>query len=435
MRSVRLVALAFAALGGGLAWMEALQAHAVMANFGSADSDQPEALLFTSLYAFPLMGMGTLLIAASLCLLMLARRNGQMRFAVAAGACVLLLGNIHTYDIFQVAAAWGAYLIADAVAKRRVDSRVLAQGLVAGLIGAPSVVYEVWALARETVFRERANVPTLPGDPSEYVLGYGVLGVLAIVAVAAWVRRRPGAPTARVADAGWLRLMACWAATSLLLVYVVKVPFERKLIMGEGIPLAFLASCGAHAAAEWLTRFWPRMVTYAVLCLIALPSSFVFGARDLARADWAKHGHLDSVQSPYVEDEELDAFGWLRAHSPHAESAVMPAGLALVYPGFADRPVWSAHYGETPDYKVKRGEFEAAIDVRTSPASRLASLRSTGATWFVYPVDPSATSLHEFPGPPNTPAAIGPGVAGLPLAYSNGQVEVFRIMADARPAP
>jgi hypothetical protein len=436
VRSIRLAALAFAAFGGGFAWIEALLRHDVSLSLPSVDSSRPEALVFTSLYASPATAVATMLIAASLCLLMLGATRARMRYAVAAGLCLLLLGNLQNYDLLQVATAWICYLAFDALINRGFERHAIVQGLVAAAFGLPSVAYHAWAVAHESVFRARSDISVLPAGPSEYVIGYGLLGLLAVLALmhASGI----GGPRLEESDldplqgeqneaARWLRLMVCWSISTFVLTQVVNAPFAQMLILGEGIPIAFLAGYGAVVAAAALNRFAPRWATLAALCLIAMPSSVVFVLRDLALANQAAHGSRDSVESPYVPKAEVDAFAWLRAHSQPGSAAVMPEAIGQFYPGFAGRPVWAASVTETPGYTEKRGEFSTAIDSRTPPEARSAFLAATAADWLVYPTNPNAWSLREFSGHPERAVRLGTSPVGLTRVYGNREVEIYRI--------
>jgi hypothetical protein len=102
------------ALGAGLGWLfwsEAGQTTPV-------DVWQAEALVPTSLYVNAMYAAAlALMLGVVLCLLR-AEREGP-RWAVGAGLCGLVLGNIHSYDAIHLAAAWVVFLITRGVRDRK----------------------------------------------------------------------------------------------------------------------------------------------------------------------------------------------------------------------------------------------------------------------------------------------------------------------------
>ena len=75
---------------------------------GPVDTWQPEAITFLSIYLNPLFLAGLILMIGAFYWLVLAHRTGCPACAALAGASLLLLGNIHTYDVFTVACVWTA---------------------------------------------------------------------------------------------------------------------------------------------------------------------------------------------------------------------------------------------------------------------------------------------------------------------------------------
>ncbi len=96
-----------------------------------------------------------------------------------------MLGNIHSYDVLHLAAAWGLYLVVWTLVQRGQGvGASWGRGVLALGLTLPTTVYEYLILQRETVFRARAAMPTLSPAFWHYIVGYGVVFLLAVLAAA-----------------------------------------------------------------------------------------------------------------------------------------------------------------------------------------------------------------------------------------------------------
>ena len=76
------------------------------------DMWQPEAITFLSIYLNPLFLAGLILMLWSVYYLTLAERFGKLRYAVYAGLCLLILGNVTLIECdHHVACIWAVYLL------------------------------------------------------------------------------------------------------------------------------------------------------------------------------------------------------------------------------------------------------------------------------------------------------------------------------------
>ncbi|MGO8671121.1 MAG: hypothetical protein ACLQVD_07135 [Capsulimonadaceae bacterium] len=431
---------AIAALGSGLGWLHQLKQPDIRGIMPSADSNQPEALLFTATYFSAINAVGTLLIVASMLGLLLSMQRRRTRYAVGSGLALLVLGNIHGYDVIHVAAAWTLFLLVDAVRTRRVDLALLGRSALAGLIAVPSVAYQYYVLRHETVFYQRAmEVTTLTPSIDQYLIGYGFVLVLALLAVRLLIvpdggsevpcfgSEKHGAATppstSRPAPSLTRPLLCilCWAVAGIAVAYA-PFPFQRKLIMGEDVPLSLLAGLGA----AWLSRAavpvdgMKRNAVVALLVLCTIPSTILFLARDMVKLADAPR-LAGRAACPYLSAGELDVLAYLRNHtSPHAAVLATPR-ISLFVPGFCDRPVWAGHWGETPHCIARERLLSAALDAG-APPGRLESLIRDGHVAYVcYPNDPRHASLAEI-----TPQGLRRAYAPLATRYPDFLTPVHR---------
>lgn len=421
-RTTRCSAFAIALLGSGLAWIHLLKEQDVRLIYPSADSNQPEALLFSTAYFAPLAAISTAIICETMRSLIVMTIKREVRFAVIAGIFLLILGNIHTYDIIHVAAVWTVALIVLFISKRCFEIQLVLLSLVAGLVALPSTAYQYYLLRHEPVFYERAmETYTRTPNVTSYVFGYGFVLLLAILGLRAVIQksfplarsihegiRKTGGTTiprlqcklfaldssvSRSLDPRLL-IMITWAVVPFILIYAVHLPFQRKLIMGEDIPLSFLAGIGAVWLAGRLTQPRRRVVLAGII-LSTIPSTLLFVGRDIAtvRRTTALSG---STASPYLTSGELSTLSWISTHTQANDGIVAPIRMSLLIPGFCDRYVWAAHWSETPQCAHKFGELSAACSATASESTRRALFASTSARYFCYPNDPNHPSLGEM---------------------------------------
>ncbi len=240
--TVRLCAFGFTCLGSGFGWM--FWPRWADKNLGAlpVDTWQPEAFTFQSIEFSALFAASTILIVSIIYLLTMAQRSGQMRYAVGAGVCALVLGNVHSYDILHVGGAWLLFLIVTNFVERRFDRAAWGQAVICGLMAVPSTLYQLHMYNVDPAFHQRVLNPTRSGNPIWYVLGYGVMLLLAIGAAAHWVTTRFADAATYLADRRAALLPICWFCAAIMLSYA-PVDFQRKMVMVAYFPLFVIGGC------------------------------------------------------------------------------------------------------------------------------------------------------------------------------------------------
>lgn len=383
------------ALSAGVGW---LFWHDHEIQRGPVDVWQAEALTFASLYSNGLFAVGLSLMLGVIVCLLLAEERGA-KWAVAAGVCGLLLGNVHSYDVIHLTAVWCSYLLAKWIVTRRFPVRDVGHGLITALVAAPSVAYMAWLYLTEPVFKARADTATLSPQIMGYVLGYGLLWPLA--ACGAWQlyqRRSEISAEAPRPTHRWL-LPLTWAVVGLPLAYVAlpsfsfgelewhPVAFQRKLIMGYHLPLALLsglavASLARRAAAtRGSTTRTAVVVAALVVCVLAL-SNLRYLVRDVTLAR-NENATSTGAHHAYWPESDLRAFEWLRTHSP-ADATLLTWPMNGVFaPAYSGRKVYAGHWGETPNYAERLKETFAFYWGVWSSEERLRFLQQSGITHVV----------------------------------------------------
>lgn len=451
-RFTRRAAFWFLALSSGLGWLTPGGTPAGPP--APADYWQSEAVTFTCLYVNGLFCVALSLMVGTFLLLLTAEgKSGAARWGRVAGAGIfgLLLGNIHSYDVITLAGVWLAYLVARMVFSTfggsdtgaPDGSESTAEGtaslsspfhpvgavlnaLVAAGIALPSVAYQYYLYQVDPVFRNRADDRFLAPPIHCYLLGYGLVALLAVGGIVWMVRtawssgktkglrslpRVPGFVGAlRYLDAlvvwvvrgllsagrslGPACLPIAWAVVGFVLPYL-PLSFQRKLVMGLHVPLAFLAAVGAVALARCLTReraASPRRAqqrraqavgkphetiealgrpsfacaaVVIVLLLCTLPSDLRFMARDIALAK-AKSEDLNQLPT-FIPKADMEAISWVRGHLPTDGLIFCSTVSGRLIPALAGRSVYVGHWSETP--RANERMMEAMAFYRATDAS------------------------------------------------------------------
>lgn len=439
----RLTAFAFACLSSGFGWVSWTYWHDKNLPGSPVDAWQPEAYTFLTLYTSALMTVSTLLIVGALYALLLGEETGRWRYPVIAGLCGAVLGNMHSYDVLHLSAAWGLFLAVWTVVRR---GRGVAQSWLRAILALgltlPTTIYQYIVFQRETVFRQRADVPTLSPPLWHYMLGYGLVFLLALAAVWLLFRRHKtgegeaeegrGNPAPTLASVGAgsprpsfvprLLFPICWAVAGLLVIYL-PFAFQRKMLMGEHVPLCLLAGIGASL----LTRRLPpirRTVILVLLVLATVPSNLLFLKRDMTHLE---ENRSETLQFPYLSDTLVAVFDWIAADTPPDAAVVGAPQFCAYLPGYTGRAVWAGHWAETPDYVGKVSEYIHMMDEQTPDAERKSFLGATGAGYLLYPNDVSqgyvtkSGEMHQFVDLAHAPPDY------LKAVYANKDFTLFQI--------
>lgn len=435
--NARLTAFGFACLSSGFGWMVWTQWQDKNTN-APVDAWQPEAYTFLSIYTSALMTVSTVLILGALYALLLGEQTGRPKYAVIAGVCGGILGNMHSYDVLHLSAAWGVFLVVLTVLRRgKGMAQSWLRAVVALALTLPTTLYMYYVFNAEAVFHKRANVPTLSPAFWHYILAYGFVFLLASLAGVVVVRNLALTPNHSpiplsespvqmgkgLGGASLPLLFAlCWAVGGFLVCYL-PFAFQRKMLMGEHIPLCLLAGVGAAWLADKL-KPQVRTLALAVLVLLALPSNVFFLVRDFRHL---QHNRSETHLPPFLSTSLIDVYHWVRANTPADAAIVGFPGLCTALPGEAGRAVWAGHWAETPSYGQKDAEFTDAFDRLTPASDRQAFLASTHAQYLFYPNNISKAIFKRHGASHTFVELTAAPPPYLSEVYKNDQFTVYKI--------
>jgi len=402
----RRILIPLVGLSAGLGWL--------MPNAGAptgpVDNWQPEAITFLSIYLNPLFLAGQILMLGAFYFLLLAQREGRARHAVSAGLCLLLLGNVHTYDVVTMAFAWFCYLIVLWAVEGRFPKRIVLLSLLAVVIALPSVAYQFYVYAVDPVFRERANTPA-PSPPIwSFLMGYGLV---LVGALGGWLLRlQRFFATRRLGErpeSSSALFLGMWAIAAFNVVYL-PVSQQRKLIMGTHIPLCILCAYLLSSVLAKLPRYRANVILFALISIMAI-SNLRFIVRD---AVLLNQGRTVTHIVPFMSRHELAAMRYLRVHAGSRDCVFAPPTFSQFAPAFAGVTVYYGHWSETPDYAEKMTRWSALADTNLSDNAFSNIVLDSKADYYVSEArvtDPPARHLPSV----------------LELCYRSGPVRVYKV--------
>jgi len=429
----RRLAFLFLCFSSGFGWFLGF-----LTPYPSIDRWQPEAFTLLSLYTYPHFCAAIALQVCFLGLMIKSDLTGQAKYAALAGLCLGLLAIEHTYDAITVVAIRLAYMALSPAAWRAGGWKVsLRNHLPAGLCSLPGVLYIGYVWHADKVFAVRNNVMLSMPLPS-VLIGYG--GVLLLAIVGAYVvLREDSVPCNPGTNAPMGRLLVVWSVVNIAVSYI-PVAFQRKLIQGEHVALSILAAVGA---ACLLRRAFPRWTWDRVrfpeiaLALFLAIGSMVYLYRDTGVITQTASVH--TLFRSTLTDGEAKALDWVDNHTARSDVIqpipwrlrmtgrgirVADMTLGLFVPGITGRPVYCAHWAETPDLTKRLDDVRRIIDPSTPDAERLQLLRMSKIAYLIVSPtqDPSSTAALAA-------TSAEDGGRQMREVYANVDVAIYQVLA------
>ena len=275
----------------------------------------------------------------------------DLKAMAIAGLAAVALAMILPFALLTVWAVSAVFIMWVIIGYRRLPWELIWLTLCVIILSMPVVVYQYWVSTSNPILAGwgAQNITPAP-RVLDFILGYGLVGLLAVLGSSQIFRQR-GHPTS-----GELFVFV-WAATTIVLVYV---PFElqRRLITGLHLPLCILAAIGLY---RWLARSnigadGRRLITVSIVTIGALGTLLVWTIPLI--------GTLGSPSDPtvglfFVREEELAAFRWLRQNAATDEVILASRRLGLFVPGHTGARAFHGHPFETVEFKEKEAQAEA----------------------------------------------------------------------------
>jgi hypothetical protein len=382
-------------LSAGLGWIgTALGAFPI-------DLWVPEAFTFFSLLTNPHFPLALALMVVVL--IGVVWPAGGLRSWLIPGAAALALFLVHPLALIPLYAALGLYLLLKIWFDRKWPWLEFTAATSVGLFSAPLLLWGYWIYSANPIMAAWASQNVTPAPPvSDVVLGYGLVGLLAV----------PGAVlVARERDRGGLALLA-WSIACLVLAYL---PFslQRRFLTGLGLPLAVLASL---AVTRWLgpklSARRERLASVLVVGVSSMGTLFLLAVLSVGVLQRDAQGGLFSHL--YLSQDEMTAMEWLLDRAQDEVVLASPR-TSMFLPGRAGVRVVAGHPFETIHAEMKEAQVEAFFRCELSDDE-----------WHKIQTD---YQIHYvFVGPAEQ--ALGGGelyLGGLVPAFRQGEVTIYRL--------
>jgi len=344
----RRIAFLFVALSSGLGWLAVM-----FGNLGTSDLVIPESNTFYSLHINPHFPVAMALMVSMLG--QIPKAVGSRRSAVSETAFLtaasLALAIVQPFAVVTVYVTLGAYLALCWWRDRHIAWPIVWKALTAGMVTLPLLAYTLWVTQADPVLRGWMAQNVTPSPPVwDYVLGYGLILVLAMPGAVAAARRRSDTDL----------LLLAWVGVTALLLYV---PFamQRRFSLGLHIPLAILAAIGLCCIAK------RKLAIGATLAATLITTVLVIVL--------ALGGGLNHDPRLFVSGDEAAAMDWLHDHAPREAVVLASPEMGLFIPAWAGRRVVYGHPFETVDAERTKARVETFFAPGTANAGREAMLR------------------------------------------------------------
>ncbi len=414
-RSVRRIAFLLIVFSGGLGWLLLLTGHGSWLGSVPVDLYLPEGFAFLVLYAFPHLALAQALLLLGFICLWRPRAAWRWRDSVWAGLCWLAMGFIVPFFVVVVGAVALTILAATSWQQRRLQWRDARAYLIAGLIAAPIAVYSFLMFSLDPILGVWAaqNVVLSP-HPLHYVLGYGLIGTLAVMGIFAARRHK-------LID---VRLLS-WAVVIPFLVYI---PFnlQRRLIEGWQIVMALYAAIGLVYAVfpVWRrSRIVRRLTQRRRYTRHGMTTWFQAGVLVVSAATYAvllvdQTARMVAQQPPsFRAGGELAALHWLDERVTYDDVILSSYNTGNFLPAMVGAKVFLGHGPETAYSDRKRQLVDQFYNTDTSDDWRRGFLRQWPITYvFFGPLEKQVGGFDPAP------------VDYLKLEYDQGGYRIYRVV-------
>jgi hypothetical protein len=391
--AVRRIAFLLIASSGGLGWLLILLGQGQWLGSLPLDLISPEAYVFLTLYTPPHLALATACLLLGILWVHRARSRtddvSQLTWrahlgpALAGGTALALVAQVGAFYLSVPAAVLGLDWVLATIRRRRPNWRALALIAIASAIPAPLVLYTFCLFTKEPIYRAWSTQNQVRSlHPLHYLVGYAILGGLALLGLLAARKRDRAIPT----------LPFVWLAVAPLLL-ALPLGVQRRLIVGAQVPLGLLAAqglvyglalpLGRSALARRLssrpryTRRGLRQWLVTAVILFSSPTVLILLAGNALCA-------LERTSPIYHPQAELAALDWLAANSIPQDTVLSAYPTGNYLPARAGNRVVLGLGPQTVDITRKRDEVRQFYSAEATDAWRQALLEQYGVAfvWF-----------------------------------------------------
>jgi hypothetical protein len=387
-RPVRRIAFLLILFSGGLGWLLILLGQVNWLDSAPIDLISPEAYTFLILYGFPHLALARTLLLLGLIVwwrplsIQHPESKIQKQSWLWAGLCWFFMGWLVPFYVAVIGAIVIVGLLAEAIVARKIDWREVGRATLAGLIASPPLVYTFVMLAIDPIWKVWADqLVILSPHPLHYVLGYALVGLLAIIGIVKTRRWRVIDPKL----IGWL----------IAVPFLIYIPFssQRRLIESWQIPLAFSAAIGLAYVVlpAWSrSRFVQRLTRHRRYSVHGLRSWLLAGILILSATTYAlmlveQTARIAArVELGFRDGAELAALRWLDERVSYDDVILSSYNTGNFLPVMVGAKAFLGHGPETAYSDEKRGLVQQFYAADTPDVWRREFLRRWPITYVFF---------------------------------------------------
>jgi hypothetical protein len=415
-RAVRWIAYLLVCFSSGLGWLVLLVRPTPPGGISPIDFWLMDAYTFFTLLLVPHFCLGVALLLLVFVLMLDYFHRVHLPSLIVAVLVSWLLAVIHPYLLLIAGCVLVGYWLLLLCLRRRLPLDE-AKGLVAlGCSLIPPLSYYYWIMTSDPVMRAFSEQDiTMSPPPSYYILGYGLVFLLAIGGFIHFLRQRRQREL----------FLIVWLVVVAIMLYL---PFkvQRRSITGLHIPLCILASLGLFKYVlptvyhSRLSGAISRGLSYDRRRLRLFVLNLIVVATFLSNLYLLASSSLLALQgSPVLfhTKAENEAIDWLAENSQPPDTILCSYWVGNYIPARIGHRVFLGHWDETIDYVQKRKAVEVFFQSQTDDSTRLSILREHSIVYLFYSSQERA--LGDF-NPEDKPY--------LMKTFSNSGVSIYQVV-------
>lgn len=318
-------------LASGWGWI------AAPLGYMSPDLLVPESTTFHAIFATPHFPLATGLLLLTLWSALRVLRGGGLRADLLGGLMSVLLALVHPFLILTL---WAVIILWAALCSlaRRSLSRQEATSLAVILLSPlPVLGISYITLYLNPVLKVWMQQNVTPSPPPwGLLLGYGFLGLLALLGLIALAR----SPEGRLLHLEDRLLLLSWFGINLVLVYL-PLSLQRRFLEGFQMPLSLLATLGVYAyLMPWARSSRAKGFLFAGILGVVLPTNLFLL---LVSAQGAPQMGFPL----YLSSGEREALRWLSENTAPTDTVLAGPLTGNLIPAWAGNRVFYGHPMET----------------------------------------------------------------------------------------
>ncbi len=352
----RRLAFVLVCFSSGLGWLALLLSGSfITGDITPVDFWFIEMYSFFIVMVFPHTSLALALMLVAFVLALYYFETGRWEAIAGATVSAVIISLIHPYTLLVVDVVLAGYWLLITFRRRRFWLSPLPGLALLVLAPLPVIFYQYLVIAQNPILAAwQTQSSTFSPPPWHYVLGYGVVLVLAI----------PGGWWALRREKRW-PLLALWPLLIMPLLYMpIVFNLQRRMIEGVHVPLCILATVGlthyvlpvlrrSRLATALSARGYPlqrlELLFRNLLVGLTLPSMlFLITSAAIAAAA----GQPDMVHSA----AEIAAVDWLGSNSTHNDIVMASYQIGGFIPASIGHRVFIGHWAETLDLENKKAE-------------------------------------------------------------------------------